>query len=112
MISNKKIRYQNAVQKAIFIGSREEAGLWEVLIDIADEMHIDKIEAFELLKEEIDYLIAQEDIYLIRSEELTGTEKAQMINKKELLNLTLNDAEFNENGPFYFLFDSLIKKNS
>ena len=59
------IVYDNFVQKAMLLSSLEESGIWEALIDIVDDMHVDRKTAFYLLQKEIDYLIAQDDIYLI-----------------------------------------------
>ena len=111
MEQNNDLAFSNPVQEAIFVGAHEEAGLWEVLIDIVDDMHVDRLTAFELLKEEIDYLLERNDIYLIYSETLTGFEKAEMINKNSILSLELDDIEFHEEGPFYFFFSSPLSKS-
>jgi len=94
--------YDNFVQKAMLLSSLEESGLWEALIDIVDDMNVSRKKAFKLLQDEINYLIAQDDIYLIYSEKLYDTETSKVLDKKELLNLTLEDVEFKEEGPFYY----------
>ncbi len=96
------IIYDNFVQKAILLSSLEESGIWEALIDIVDDVHVDRSNAFGLLKSEINYLIAQDDIYLVYSEKLYDTGTSKALDKKELLKLTLEDVEFREEGPFYY----------
>ena len=108
MSHSKGKRYANDVQLAIFVSSREETGIWEAIIDIVDDMRVDREHAFLLLQKEIDYLAAQEDIYLIYSQKLYDTATCKPIDKKELLNLTLEDVEFKEEGPFYY-FSSVPK---
>lgn len=94
--------YNNFVQKAMLLSSLEESGIWEALIDIVDDMHVSRAEAFKLLQGEIDYLQKQDDIFLIFSEKLNDTATSKVLDKKELLNLTLEDVEFKEEGPFYY----------
>jgi len=101
-MGNKILRFKNFVQEAIFVSSREESGLWEVLADVIDDMHVSPNEAFELLKGEMDYLQGQDDIFLIYSTKLYDTNTSRVLDKKELLNLTLEDVEFKEEGPFYY----------
>ena len=96
------IEYNNYIQKSILLSSLEESGLWEALIDIVDDVNVSRKEAFKLLQSEIKYLEENDDIYLIYSEKLYDTENCKVLDKKELLNLTLEDIEFKEEGPFYY----------
>ena len=102
MIKYDDSTFKNDIQYAVFVSSKEESGLWETLIDIVDDLNVSRKEAFKLLQSEIKYLEENDDIYLIYSEKLYDTENCKVLDKKELLNLTLEDIEFKEEGPFYY----------
>lgn len=93
----------NKVQEAIFVGSHEESGIWDVLTDISDAMEVDRGAALVLLKGEIDFILNNEEIYLVRSISLYDSDFSEVIEKIHLLGLALNDVDFNEKGPFYYL---------
>jgi hypothetical protein len=94
--------YDNLVQKAILLNSLEEGGLWEVISYISQDMQTDRKAAFSLIQSEMNYLLSQEDIYLIYSTKLYDTATCRVLDKRDLLNLTLEDVEFKEEGPFYY----------
>ena len=52
---------------------------------------------------EIDYLIERDDIYFLKSQKLYDEDSCEILDKKILLNLTLDDVEFKQEGPFYYL---------
>ena len=96
------IEYNNYIQKSVLLSSLEESGLWDSLQYIIQDMHTDNKKSLKLLQSEIKYLEENDDIYLIYSEKLYDTENCKVLDKKELLNLTLEDIEFKEEGPFYY----------
>jgi hypothetical protein len=93
----------NPTQYAIYIGACEEVEIRIVLFDIAENNNISRSDAFKLLQSEIDFIISRDDIYLIYSERLYDQENCQVIDKNKLKELTIDDVEFNELGPFYYL---------
>jgi hypothetical protein len=102
MNKDNKKRYDNEPQLAIFICSREEDGVWDAVTDVVQNMKVDRKTAFLLIQSELDYLQQQDDMYLIYSAKLYDTATSKVLDKKELLNLTLEDVEFKEEGPFYY----------
>jgi hypothetical protein len=92
----------NRIQEAIFVGSREESGIWEVLNDIADSLGVDREMAFSLVRGEVGFLAAREDIFLIKSKRLYESDGCVVLDPRTLADLTLNDVEFREEGPFYY----------
>ena len=92
----------NSVQEAIFVGSREESGIWEVLNDLASSLGISRERAFSLIQDELGFLMARDDIFLIRSDRLYETDGCTVLDAKRLAGLTLDDVEFQEGGPFYY----------
>ncbi len=95
----------NSIQEAIFVGSKEESGIWEVLNDISDTMKADRETSLQLMKNEIYFILTNDDIFLIKSNKLYDSNSYQVLDKTKLLNLKLTDVEFNEKGPFYYLSD-------
>lgn len=91
------------IHKQILLLANEEDGIWDLVSFISQKYEVLRLEAFEKIQKEIDYLIEREDIYFLKSEKLYDPKTCQVINKKELLNLTLDDVEFREEGPFYYL---------
>jgi hypothetical protein len=55
--------------------------------------------AFELLQGEIGFLESRPDIYLIKSQGLYESERCEVVEKKILRALTLDEAEFHEERP-------------
>lgn len=92
----------NNIQEAIFIGSREESGIWEVLNDIADSLEVSRENAFSLIQDEVDFLIDRDDIFLIKSKRLYESEGCEVLNPMKLVDLNLVEVEFREEGPFYY----------
>lgn len=92
----------NSIQEAIFIGSREESGIWEVLNDIAGSLGVSREKAFSLVQNEVSFLSEREDIFLIKSERLYESEGCIVLHPMVLANLALDDVEFREEGPFYY----------
>lgn len=93
----------NDIQEEIFWGAWEESGLWEIISSIAQIKKVDRQTAFNLLQNEIDFINSNTKIYLIYSKKLYDSKTATVLDKMELKNLTLQDAEFHEQGPFYYL---------
>jgi hypothetical protein len=92
----------NDVQKAIFVGAREGSGVWEILNDITNSLDVSRQRAFCLIQNELNFLMARDDIFFIKSEHLYKSDSCSVLNMKTLTNLTLNDVEFKESGPFYY----------
>lgn len=95
----------NSIQEAIFVGSREESGIWEVLNDVAGSLGISRDRAFSLIQDEVGFLAARDDIFLIKSERLYESDGCTVLDSLTLTNLTLDDVEFREDGPFYYFSD-------
>lgn len=93
----------NKIQFAIFVGAKEESGIWEVIMDVCGFMGVTKGSAFELIKNEFDFINSHEEIYLVYSEQLYDSENCKVLPKNNLLSLTLFDVEFHEEGPFYYI---------
>lgn len=93
----------NTVQEAIFVGSREESGIWEVLNDVATSSGVSRERAFSLVQDEVAFLLARDDIFLIKSLRLYESDGCTVLDPRSLANLTLDDVEFREEGPFYYL---------
>ncbi|MEM7617626.1 MAG: hypothetical protein AAF195_04520 [Pseudomonadota bacterium] len=96
------IEYYNFVQFIFLTNSLEEEGLWDAVAELSQIEEITKTKALELLKSEIKYFEQHDDMYLIYSKKLYDTGTSKVLDKKELLNLTLEDVEFKEEGPFYY----------
>ena len=96
------IEYHNFTQFIFLSNSLEEEGLWGAVAELAQIEEVSKSEALQMLKKEIDYFLRHDDMYLIYSEKLYDTATSKVLDKKELLNLTLEDVEFKESGPFYY----------
>jgi hypothetical protein len=96
------IKYKGELQRIIVLNSLEEEGIWDVITEVAQILSASRLEAFELIKSEIDFIGAASRIFLIYSEKLYDTATCKVLDKKELLNLTLEDVEFKEEGPFYY----------
>jgi hypothetical protein len=94
---------QNEIQYALLIGSLEESGIWEILIYIAREEGVDREVAWDLLKSEMAYFQANGEMYLLRSEKLYDSASSQVLDKQLLAGLTLDEVEFHESGPFYYI---------
>ncbi len=97
-----KKSYTNIAQKAIFIASLEEALIRDAVIDVSQDMNVDHKTAFAMIQSELDYIMAQDEIYLVYSKKLYDTATCRVLDKRELLNLKLEDVEFKEEGPFYY----------
>lgn len=93
----------NATQRIIFMSAHEESGLWEVISALAGSSGMRREQALELLKTEIDFMESRSDIYLIRSQRLYDAESCEVLEKKALRALTLDEVEFHESGPFYYV---------
>ena len=83
--------------------ANEEDGIWDLITDVTQEYKISREEALQKIKKEIDYLIERDDIYFLKSKKLYDENTCEVLEKKILLNLTLKDLEFKEDGPFYYL---------
>lgn len=92
----------NSVQEAIFFGSREESGIWEVLNDVVTSSGVSRERAFSLLQDEVAFLLARDDIFLIKSLRLYESDGCTLLEPGALADLTLDDVEFREEGPFYY----------
>jgi len=92
----------NSIQDAIFVGSREESGIWEVLNDVADSLGVSRERAFSLIQGEVNFLIARDDIFLVKSERLYEANGCIVLDPKALIGLSFDDVEFKEEGPFYY----------
>lgn len=95
----------NSIQDAIFVGSREESGIWEVLNDVAGSLDVSRERAFRLVQNEVSFLLARDDIFLIKSERLYESDGCMVLDPSALAELTLDDVEFSEGGPFYYFSD-------
>lgn len=93
----------NAVQAAIVHGSREQSGLWDIVSDIAASCALERSEAFEQLKREIAFIKSHDCIYLLRSTVLYSSDGCEVLNVEDLLLLPHSVAEFDADGPFYYL---------
>lgn len=93
----------NFIQNQIEALANEEDGIWDLISFVSQEYKISREQALEKIKSEIDYLIERDDIYLLMSQKLFDKNTCKILDKKELLNLTLEDVEFKEEGPFYYL---------
>lgn len=96
------IDYHNFTQFIFLTNTLEELGMWEAVAELAQIENVSKNQAFQMLKDEIDYFLKHDDMYLIFSEKLYDTATSKVLDKRELLNLTLEDVEFKEQGPFYY----------
>lgn len=95
-------KYSNFTQFIFLTNSLEEAGLWDAVSELAQIEDITQEAALQFLKNEIDYFLKHDDMYLIFSEKLYDSATAKVLDKRVLLNLTLQDVEFKEQGPFYY----------
>jgi hypothetical protein len=95
----------NSTQSVIVMSAHEESGLWEVISDLAGRSGISREQAFELLKGEVEFLESRPDICLVRTKRLYryDPEICEVLEKDALRALTLDEMEFHESGPFYFL---------
>lgn len=95
----------NATQSLIVQSAHEESGLWEVINELAGQSGISREQAFELLKNEVHFLESRPDIELIRSPRLYvyDSESSEVLEKRVLKALTLDEVEFHESGPFYYV---------
>tara|TARA_Y100001951_G_C11031521_1_gene125245 strand:+ start:75 stop:377 length:303 start_codon:yes stop_codon:yes gene_type:complete len=92
----------NKIQEAIYVGSREESGIWEVINDIANSLEISRGEAFCLIQKEVNFLRERNDIFLIKSDRLYDSDGCTVLDPRNLRSVTLGDVEFAEKGPFYY----------
>lgn len=97
------IEYHNFAQFIFLSNSHEEEGLWDSVMELAqlEGGGTTKEQALQLLKDNIDYFLAHDGMYLIYADKPYDTATSKVLDKKELLNLTLQDIEFKENGPSY-----------
>lgn len=95
------IKYHNFAQFIFLTNTLEEEGLWDSVIELAQLEGVTKAQALKMLKDNIDYFLAHDDMYLIYAEKPYDTATSKVLDKKELLNLTLEDVEFREQGPSY-----------
>ncbi len=96
------IEYDGALQGIIVLNALEEEGIWDVVTEVVQKLSVSRLKAFDLIKSEIDFIEATSRVYLIYSKKLYDTVTCKVLDKKELLNLTLEDVEFKEEGPFYY----------
>jgi hypothetical protein len=96
------IKYYNFAQFIFLTNSLEEEGVWNAVAELSQIEEITKSQALQMLKDEIEYFFKHNDMYLIYSAKLYDTATSKVLDKKELLNLTLEDVEFKEEGPFYY----------
>ena len=92
----------NRIQYALFVASHEDGEIREVISDITREYGVDREIALELLKSEVDYLLSEEDICLFRSE-TQDFPPCQMLDKRTLEQMTLEEIELHEDGPYYYV---------
>lgn len=92
----------NSIQEAIFVGSREESGIWEVLNDVVASSGVSREKAFSLIQDEVVFLLSRDDIFLIKSLRLYKSDGCAVLDPRSLANLTFDDVEFREEGPFYY----------
>lgn len=92
----------NSIQEAIFVGSREESGIWDVLNDVAGSLGVSRERAFSLIQDEVSFLTARDDIFLVKSERLYESDGCTVLDPRMLASLTLDDVEFRQEGPFYY----------
>lgn len=96
------IKYESELQGIIVLNALEEEGIWDVITEVAQKLSVSRTEALKLIQSEIKFIEATNRIYVIYSEKLYDTATSKVLDKKELLNLTLEDVEFKEEGPFYY----------
>jgi hypothetical protein len=92
----------NNIQHAIYVGSHEQSGMWEVLSDVVSSLHVSRERAFSLIQNELSFIISRDDIFFIKSQQLYQTAECEVIDPKELADLQLENVEFKEAGPFYY----------
>ena len=95
------IDYHNFTQFVFLINSLEEEGLWDSVMELAQLEDVTKEQALQMLKDEINYFLKHDDMYLIYAEKPYDTATSRVLDKTELLNLTLQDVEFKQDGPSY-----------
>ncbi|MGO2135656.1 hypothetical protein [Marinobacter sp.] len=92
----------NEAQEAIYIGSKEQSGIWEVINDIANSLKISREEAFFLIQKEVNFLQGTKDIFFIKSQKIYDSRDCIVLDPCQLKSMKLCDVEFSEEGPFYY----------
>jgi hypothetical protein len=90
------------IQDAIYVGSHEQSGVWEVLSDISSSLGVSREKAFALIQNELNFITSRNDIFFIKSQQLYQTAQCEVIDPETLAVLELEDVEFKEAGPFYY----------
>ena len=93
----------NRLHQIIVHTAHEQSGLWDIVGEISQTFAVDRREAFELLVGAIRFIEADSGIYLIKSDRLYRSESCEVLPKNRLSALRLDDVEFREGGPFYYL---------
>lgn len=90
------------LQDIFLISAYYQKGLWDVITEVAEELTVPRERALKVIQSEIDFIAATERINLICFDNLEDKAAYKVLDKRELLNLKLEDVEFGEEGPFYY----------
>lgn len=97
----------NDIQKIIYWSAKEATGLWDIISEICNKRNVSRISDVDLLKNEIDFIINNNEIFLLQSNKLYDNNAISNIDKNIILKLDYSDFNFRENGIFYYLSDTL-----
>lgn len=92
----------NLTQKAIFNGSREQSGIWDVITDLCTLSNIKREDAFRKIQGETDFVLTRDDIFFVKSPRLYESLGSFTLDPSFIKRLDLKDVEFNQSGPFYY----------
>lgn len=95
----------NKIQEIIYWCTKESEGIWDIIDEIIGVEKITRKEAIGLFMEEFNFIVENNEIFLLMSNKLYDNSTIKILDKNDLLKFEYKDFEFNKNGPFYYLSD-------